>query len=240
MNLPMELDPLLDHRISAGQRPTFPPHSPPSAGWTQTPSWQSTRGHPEHTARQYDDQRSSTSAHRTRTEVPSYQPASHSVNAGHREAVQTGHLYPVSTPAGRSDPVAVTRTSTPFLFFASSTRSHEGTASPTRLRGEWWDPLDAQKFQCQWTTRGTQCGALIAGDRRSVTSHLRDRHGDFSSDGTTIPCGWVGCTASMQRRNIPRHILACHLEVKVPCPRCGMYLSRADANRKHQQACPGA
>jgi hypothetical protein len=41
----------------------------------------------------------------------------------------------------------------------------------------------------------------------------------------------------MQRRNIPRHIVACHFEIKVPCSQCGVALSRADANKKHQLAC---
>lgn len=80
--------------------------------------------------------------------------------------------------------------------------------------------------------------ALIAGDRRSVTSHLRNKH-NFSCDGQTIACAWGECTASMQRRNIPRHIVACHFEVKVACLQCGLALSRADANKKHRLACTG-
>lgn len=44
----------------------------------------------------------------------------------------------------------------------------------------------------------------------------------------------------MQRRNIPRHIVACHFEIKVPCPQCGVAFSRADANKKHRLACTGA
>ena len=44
----------------------------------------------------------------------------------------------------------------------------------------------------------------------------------------------------MQRRNIPRHIFTRHFEIKVACSRCGLALSRADANKKHQLACTGA
>lgn len=43
----------------------------------------------------------------------------------------------------------------------------------------------------------------------------------------------------MQRRNVPRHIVACHLAIKVTCPDCGLALSRADANKKHRLACTG-
>lgn len=44
----------------------------------------------------------------------------------------------------------------------------------------------------------------------------------------------------MQRRSISRHIVACHLAIKVECPHCGLALSRADAKKKHGVACPGA
>ena len=95
-------------------------------------------------------------------------------------------------------------------------------------------------FPCLWRNRETQCSALIARDRRSVASHLRDEH-DFTCDGQMIPCAWVGCTTGcMQRRNIPRHIFACHMAARVPCPECGMALSRADASRIHQLRCNGA
>lgn len=107
------------------------------------------------------------------------------------------------------------------------------TPQPSR----WWNPIPTT-FRCLWISRETQCSAPIAGDRRSVTSHLRHNH-NFVCDGQIIACAWAGCTASMQRRNIPRHIIACHLPIKVTCSQCGLPLSRADARQKHQLACLG-
>ncbi|KAF8441433.1 hypothetical protein L210DRAFT_836058, partial [Boletus edulis BED1] len=85
---------------------------------------------------------------------------------------------------------------------------------------------------CLWRSDGTRCRALIAGDRKSISSHLRDEH-RFMFDGQTVACVWDQCSAWMQRRNISRHILACHFEIKSTCPSCGLALSRADATKKH-------
>lgn len=71
-----------------------------------------------------------------------------------------------------------------------------------------------------------------------MTNHLRDEH-NFARDEQVIACAWSECTTYMQRRNIPRHIVACHFAVKVTCRHCDLGLSRADAIKKHLQVCTG-
>lgn len=110
--------------------------------------------------------------------------------------------------------------------------------STSRPRGQRWPLSNASTFRCMWRSNGMRCSAMIPGDRKSVSSHLRDVH-DFTCDGRLMECEWGECTAGMQRRNIPRHIVTRHFEVRVECPRCGLSMSRADANRKHQLACRG-
>lgn len=229
-------------------------YPPPSMARTQAPGspWQSTFPwyHPVHPARQHNGHSSSIHSLGMRPENSSFQSATSLAMTRHfeRSFSQTSCPHPIDTGNSvqfqtRSDPVPVSRTSpltivhAPPFFFPAQELIHY-TASTPRSRGERWDPPNATTFQCLWSSRGTQCSALIAGDRRRVTSHLRDEH-DFTCDGQMIACAWAGCTTWMQRRNIPRHIIACHFAIKVTCPGCGLALSRADANKKHRLVCMG-
>lgn len=90
-------------------------------------------------------------------------------------------------------------------------------------------------YPCKWSTR--HCGTLVAGNRIDVALHLREHH-RFVCDGDAAECLWDGCRTRMQRRNIPRHIVSSHLEVRVRCPTCGMLFSRVDASKTHQRSCP--
>ncbi|KAH7888337.1 hypothetical protein F5I97DRAFT_683299 [Phlebopus sp. FC_14] len=96
------------------------------------------------------------------------------------------------------------------------------------------------QFPCIWSSdHYRRCDAWINGDQRSVTLHLRERH-HFTGDCETKQCLWGDCDVSMQGRNIPRHIVSCHLAVKAPCSFCGIPLSREDAKKKHGKACAAA
>ncbi|KIK91379.1 hypothetical protein PAXRUDRAFT_108785, partial [Paxillus rubicundulus Ve08.2h10] len=86
--------------------------------------------------------------------------------------------------------------------------------------------------QCRWTSHWSPCKAQIAGDRRSLLIHLKEEH-NLAGDCKEVDCFWGDCHSWMQSRNIPRHIVSCHLGVKTPCPHCGVPLSRQDARKKH-------
>lgn len=90
-------------------------------------------------------------------------------------------------------------------------------------------------FPCKWSRR-SRCPVSLEGDKNSVARHLRDYHG-FVCDGEAVACAWEQCGISLQRRNVARHIVACHLEVKVYCKSCGIPLSRPDAGKKHEKYC---
>ncbi|KAH0827562.1 hypothetical protein J3R83DRAFT_4283 [Lanmaoa asiatica] len=224
--------PMLEQAFPVAPRalPEFQPCPPSSLNWTQAPgpSWQSTSSwdHPVHAARQHGGQNSSIDSLAMRPEIPPFQLATSSGTTGRleRKIIPAGRLPFVPTlqsvqASTLSDPVSV-------------------APSSSQSRGERWDPSNTSSFRCLWTNRGMRCTALIGGSRRSVTNHLRDEH-NFVCDGQMIDCAWWECTAHMQRRNIPRHIVACHLAIKVPCSQCGLALSRADANKKHRLACTG-
>ncbi|KAF8557994.1 hypothetical protein OG21DRAFT_1481788 [Imleria badia] len=233
-NLPMGVEvaaPALEQAFPFVQRAMLASqHCPPPAlNWTQVPgpptqpssSWD----FPVRTAIQHGgDTTSPVCSLGMRPEIPRFQQAASSVISAHsgRRAMPIGCLPSVATPHSvrplpHSDPVPV----------APSTPRPRGVLS-----------LNATTFQCLWSSGGTRCRALVAGNRRGVSSHLRDEHA-FTCDGHMVACAWSQCRMRMQRRNIPRHIVACHLEIKVTCERCGMALSRADANKKHRQACTG-
>jgi len=91
------------------------------------------------------------------------------------------------------------------------------------------------RFSCRWSRPGF-CPVSLEGDKNSVARHLRECHG-FVCDGETVVCAWEQCDIPLQRRNIARHIVACHLEVKVYCKSCGIPLSRPDAGKKHEKYC---
>ena len=222
--------------------PAFQPCSPPN--WAGPPGPLLQHLPYDHPVRPHGDHCNSIGSLGMATDISRLQVATLSDIPGYPECkVMSPTPTPHSVwPLPRRDPVPAART----LFSRHRClllSGHELTryiASTLRPRsGRMNLSLNTTTFQCLWTSGETRCTALITGDRRSITSHLRGKH-NFTCDGQMIACAWDRCTTCMQRRNIPRHIVACHLEIKVPCPLCGLLLSRADANRKHQLACTGA
>ena len=243
--------PALEQAFPVVQRalPASQPCPPPALNWPCQPpsSWDL----PVHTVIQHGGDSASIGPLGMRPEISYSQLAAASVltaPSGGR-AMPHGPFLSVATshsvrPSPHSDPVSVARTFLvtvisapfrPFFFFVSGRALTRYAGSTRRPCGDL--SSNATTFQCLWTSGGTRCRALIKGDRKSVSSHLRDGHA-FTCDGHTVACAWGQCRMSMQRRNIPRHIVTCHLEVKVTCSQCGLALSRSDANKKHRLACP--
>lgn len=90
---------------------------------------------------------------------------------------------------------------------------------------------------CQCVTGGSPCNATLIGSVRSVRDHLNGAH-EFRGVGKdTVKCLWARCQKVLQRENIPRHIVTCHLHVKVRCVGCGLSLSRSDVQYSHARVC---
>lgn len=81
------------------------------------------------------------------------------------------------------------------------------------------------------------CNAVLNGSIQAVRSHLKEEHQFHGAAKESIRCLWAGCERTLQRENIPRHIITRHLRVKVSCPACGMALSRRDVQYSHAKVC---
>ena len=76
------------------------------------------------------------------------------------------------------------------------------------------------------------CGLYLEGTHGAISAHLR-RHGITASpDHNTIDCPWDGCSKTIKKDSLTRHILT-HIGVKARCSMCGLVRSRCDVIRAH-------
>ncbi|KAL4074312.1 hypothetical protein J3A83DRAFT_2719246 [Scleroderma citrinum] len=149
--------------------------------------------------------------------VPGPSGATYGVPQGPPRTPQTRYMQPTSTASMRSPIIPE-------------------ELPPPGSTGAMSNATTIAQFSCRWSHHGTQCPGSLEGEKNSVARHLRDYH-DFVCDGEQVVCAWEHCGSTLQRRNVARHIVAFHLEVKVYCRYCHMPLSRQDANRKHEKSC---
>ena len=119
--------------------------------------------------------------------------------------------------------------------FTSPVHSSSTSTSQPKPAGSTSAATNIAQFPCRWSHRGS-CPGWLEGEKNSVARHLRDHHG-FINDAEIISCAWDKCGTALQRRNVARHIVACHLEVKVYSRFCNMPLPRTGAGRKHEKNC---
>src|SRR5882757_4706024 len=84
-------------------------------------------------------------------------------------------------------------------------------------------------YECK--LQGVPCGLCVEGTTSAVSAHLR-RHGITGPEDASTTCTWGGCSKTLKRGSMTRHILT-HLGVKVRCPVCGAVKSRYDIFRAH-------
>ncbi|KAG8213752.1 hypothetical protein J3R82DRAFT_10459 [Butyriboletus roseoflavus] len=155
--------------------PAFRPYPPPFTNWPQAPgpSWQPTSSwdHPAHIVGQHSDHSNSIGSLAMR---PVFQSPNSSVitRLSERRLMPASPVPSITTP----NSVRPSTLSNPVPVASSEPRS----------RGERWSLSNETTFHCMWTS---WCAALVAGDRRSVTNHLRDGH-NFACDGKVIACAW--------------------------------------------------
>lgn len=88
---------------------------------------------------------------------------------------------------------------------------------------------------CRWSST---CNAMLDGAYQGVRNHLKRKHQFGGIPKESIQCLWAGCEQTLQRENIPRHIVTCHPQMKVSCAGCGKSFSRPNAKNSHAPVCP--
>ncbi|KAH0827557.1 hypothetical protein J3R83DRAFT_4278 [Lanmaoa asiatica] len=92
--------------------------------------------------------------------------------------------------------------------------------------------------QCQWLG-GPRCDGLAPGKNREMGEHLRVYHHFIGHERDTVQCEWQNCGQTMQRMNVPRHIVSRHLLAAARCRFCGRRFSRPDVVARHERTCAG-
>lgn len=91
---------------------------------------------------------------------------------------------------------------------------------------------------CRWLG-GPRCEGLAPGRNREMGEHLRVFHRFIGHERDPVQCEWEGCGQSMQRMNVPRHIVSRHLLAAANCRFCGRRFSRPDVVARHERTCSG-
>jgi len=84
-------------------------------------------------------------------------------------------------------------------------------------------------YKCQ--LHGALCGLYVEGTTSAISTHLR-RHGITGPDATSTICTRGGCSKTLKKGSMTRHLLA-HLGIKVRCSACGVVKCRHDLLRAH-------
>ncbi|KAF8141135.1 hypothetical protein EV363DRAFT_1203597 [Boletus edulis] len=99
--------------------------------------------------------------------------------------------------------------------------------------------------ECQWATSSNPCQMWIIGSNSRVGAHIRNWHRGQNHIDTksTAECLWGGCSKTMLKGSINRHIVTAHLEEAFRCQRCDRELPRKDVYNQHiedSESCRGA
>lgn len=91
---------------------------------------------------------------------------------------------------------------------------------------------------CRWLS-GPQCDGRAPGKNREMGEHLRVFHHFVGHERDPVRCEWENCGQTMQRMNIPRHIVSRHLLAAASCRFCSKRFSRPDVVSRHERTCGG-
>ena len=94
-------------------------------------------------------------------------------------------------------------------------------------------------YPCRWLS-GPPCDGSAPGKNREMGEHLRVLHRFVGHERDMVQCEWENCGQSMQRMNVPRHIVSRHLLAAASCRFCGKQFSRPDVVARHERTCGGA
>ncbi|KAG9309344.1 hypothetical protein JVU11DRAFT_10580 [Chiua virens] len=96
---------------------------------------------------------------------------------------------------------------------------------------------DVDTFACEWTDERGTCNMEILGDRIWVSHHLSHHHHVVGHEKSQRACLWLGCTDTMNKGSLARHVVSRHLRAGTSCAFCSKVYSRADVARRHTKKC---
>ena len=140
--------------------------------------------------------------------------------------------HPLLPPQARSwEPSEPTHIQRPSLV-GNDTRLVE-PAFPQNAENE----DDVYTFLCEWTDEHGTCNMVVFGDRVCMSHHLSRRHNVVGHEKSQRACLWRGCTDTMNKGSLARHIVSRHLRAGASCGFCSKVYSRADVARRHTKKC---
>ncbi|KAF8135655.1 hypothetical protein EV363DRAFT_1447435 [Boletus edulis] len=74
-------------------------------------------------------------------------------------------------------------------------------------------------YPCRWQS-GPRCDGFAPGKNREMGEHLRVFHHFVGRERDVVQCEWENCGHTMQRMNVPRHIVSRHLLAAANCRFC--------------------
>jgi hypothetical protein len=96
---------------------------------------------------------------------------------------------------------------------------------------------DMYPFLCEWADERGTCNMVVLGDRVWMSHHLSRRHNVVGHEKSQRTCLWRGCTHTMNKGSLARHVVSRHLRAGASCGFCSKVYSRADVARRHTKKC---
>ncbi|KAF9219560.1 hypothetical protein BS17DRAFT_383186 [Gyrodon lividus] len=102
------------------------------------------------------------------------------------------------------------------------------------------DEEETSIFLCEWMDAQGPCNMQVLGDRISMSQHLSRFHDVVGDEKVQRPCLWRGCTETMNKGSLARHVVSRHLRAGASCGFCSKVYSRLDVVRRHIAKCKAA
>lgn len=99
------------------------------------------------------------------------------------------------------------------------------------------DEEETSTFLCEWMDEHGLCNMQVSGDRVSMSQHLSRSHDVVGDEKSQRTCLWRGCTETMNKGSLARHVVSRHLRAGASCGFCSKVYSRLDVVRRHIRKC---
>ncbi|KAH0825717.1 hypothetical protein J3R83DRAFT_9961 [Lanmaoa asiatica] len=121
--------------------------------------------------------------------------------------------------------------------WGSSVCNDTSSVKPAHPQNPNDDPSDDVHTFCEWTDEHGTCNMDILGDRVWMSHHLSRYHNVVGNEKSQRACLWRGCTDTMNKGSLARHVVSRHLRAGASCGFCSKVYSRADVARRHTKKC---
>jgi len=124
------------------------------------------------------------------------------------------------------------------MFYEPPVVTHQPPIPPATPENPIPPNLPFYYHPCRWLS-GPQCDGRAPGKNREMGEHLRVFHHFVGHERDPVRCEWENCGQTMQRMNVPRHIVSRHLLAAARCRFCSKRFSRPDVVSRHERTCGG-